>query len=161
MVNYFNKDCWWLFPSLKSMSLFKGKKKVFLIVWKLPFYVSCLSFFFYLDILYFCRKIFSHFFFLNVFYCGKMKNVFISPCFTVQPGGAKYIHVGVQLGKPLSLVSSNHSSGYCVCFLLTRSVFSFWGAMAAHLTYPRMRGFDVFLSLKEKILALQCGVDGG
>lgn len=90
-----------------------------------------------------------------------MKNVFISPCFTVQPRGAKYIHVGFQLGKPLSLVSSNHSSGYCVRFLLTRSVFSFWGAMAAHLTYPRMRGFDVFLSLKEKILALQCGADGG
>ena len=101
------------------------------------------------------------FFFFNVFYCGKMKNVCISPYFTVQLSGTKYIRVGFQLGKPLSLVSSNHSSGYCVCFLPTRSVFSFWGAVAAHLTYPRMRGFDVFLSLKEKILALQCGADGG
>ena len=34
--------------------------------------------------------------------------------------------------------------------------------MAAYLTFPGMRGFEtVFLSLKEKILALQCGVDGG
>ena len=91
-----------------------------------------------------------------------MKNVFISPYFTVQLSGTKYIRVGFQLGKPLALVSSNHSSGYCVCFLLTGSLFSFWGVMAAYLTFPGMRGFEtVFLSLKEKILALQCGVDGG
>ena len=112
----------------------------------------------------FCISVEKYFLisFFNVFYCGKMKNVFISPCFTVQPSGTKYIPVGFQLGKPLSLVSSNHSSGYCVCFLLTGSLFSFWGVMAAYLTYPGMRGFEtVFLSLKEKILALQCGADGG
>ena len=98
--------------------------------------------------------------FFNVFYCAKMKSVFISPCFTVQFSGAKHIHVGFQLGKPLSLVSSNHSSGYCVCFLPTRSLFSFWGVMAAHITYPGMRGFETIsfpLSEREDFSLAVCG----
>ena len=60
----------------------------------------------------------------------------------------------------LSLVPSNHSSGYCVYFLPTRSLFSFWGAMAAHLTYPGMRGFETIcfpLSQREDFsLAVWC-----
>ena len=148
------------FPLFKKYVPLQGKKK----------FSSSSEIFLFMLVVYllssiwiFCISVEKYFLisFFNVFYCGKMKNVCISPYFTVQLSGTKYIRVGFQLGKPLSLVSSNHSSGYCVCFLPTRSVFSFWGAVAAHLTYPRMRGFDVFLSLKEKILALQCGADGG
>lgn len=46
VVKYFNY-CWWLFPSLKNMSIFKEKKKfLFLVVWNLPLspiWILCVS----------------------------------------------------------------------------------------------------------------------